>query len=136
VKKAKSGNRPSAAKHKPAQSVDAYLMGVPEPARTTLSKIRRVIRSVVPPQSTEMISYGIPSFKFKGWLVGYAAFAKHCSFFPGALPRKFATELKGFSTSKGTIRFPVDKPLPTSLVKKLVKARIEQKKVKKQRGIR
>ena len=136
MKKAKSAHRPSAAKYKLAQSVDEYLAGVPEPARTTLNKIRRVIRSVVPPEATETISYAIPSFKFKGWLVGYAAFANHCSFFPGALPRKFATELKGFSTSKGTIRFPVDKPLPTSLVKKLVKARIEQNKAKRQRGVR
>jgi len=136
VKKAKSDSRPSAAKHKLAQSVDEYLAGVPEPAQTTLSQIRRVIRSVVPPEATETIGYRIPSFKFKGWLVGYAAFANHCSFFPGALPRKFATELKGFSTSKGTIRFPVDNPLPTSLLKKLVKARIEQNKVKRQRGIR
>ena len=126
MKKAKSDSRPSAAKHKLAQSVDEYLAGVPEPAQTTLSQIRRVIRSVVPPEATETIGYRIPSFKFKGWLVGYAAFANHCSFFPGALPRKFATELKGFSTSKGTIRFPLGKPLSAALVKKIVKARIKE----------
>jgi uncharacterized protein YdhG (YjbR/CyaY superfamily) len=133
MKKAKSGNRGSGAKSRVAKSVDEYLGGVPEPARSTLNKIRAMIRSVVPREATEVISYGIPSFKFKGWLVGYAAFANHCSFFPGALPKKFANELKGFSTSKGTIRFPVDKPLPAALVKKLVRARIAEKEQKKPR---
>jgi uncharacterized protein YdhG (YjbR/CyaY superfamily) len=113
--------------------VDEYLARVPEPARGTLKKIRVLIRSVVPTEASEAISYGIPSFEYKGWLVGYAAFANHCSFFPGALPEKFAKELKRFPTSKGTIRFPVDKPLPAVLVKKLVRARIAQNKLKQQK---
>ena len=133
VKKRKPGNRGSAAKNKGAKSVDEYLAGVPEPARSTLRKIRAVIQSALPSDATETISYGIPSFQHKGWLVGYAAFAKHCSFFPGALPKEFASELKRFSISKGTIRFPVDKPLPTALVKKLVKARIAQNNLKQQK---
>jgi len=132
VKKAKSVKRGSSAKRKVAHSVDEYLARVPEPARGTLKKIRAMIRSVVPADASEAISYGIPSFKCKGWLVGYAAFANHCSFFPGALPRKFADELKRFPTSKGTIRFPVDKPLPATLLKKLVGARIAQNKLKEQ----
>jgi uncharacterized protein YdhG (YjbR/CyaY superfamily) len=133
VKKAKSVKRGSSAKRKVANSVDEYLARVPEPARGTLKKIRAMIRSVVPADASEAISYGIPSFKYKGWLVGYAAFANHCSFFPGALPRKFADELKRFPTSKGTIRFPVDKPLPATLLKKLVGARIAQNKLKDQK---
>jgi uncharacterized protein YdhG (YjbR/CyaY superfamily) len=133
VKKAKSVKRGSSAKRKVANSVDEYLARVPEPARGTLKKIRAMIRSVVPADTSEAISYGIPSFKYKGWLVGYAAFANHCSFFPGALPRKFADELKRFPTSKGTIRFPVDKPLPATLLKKLVGARIAQNKLKDQK---
>jgi uncharacterized protein YdhG (YjbR/CyaY superfamily) len=133
VKKAKSVKRGSSAKRKVANSVDEYLARVPEPARGTLKKIRAMIRSVVPADASEAISYGIPSFKYKGWLVGYAAFANHCSFFPGALPRKFADELKRFPTSKGTIRFPVDKPLPAALVKKLVRARIAENKLKEQK---
>jgi uncharacterized protein YdhG (YjbR/CyaY superfamily) len=133
VKKAKSVKRGSSAKRKVANTVDEYLTRVPEPARGTLKKIRAMIRSVVPADASEAISYGIPSFKYKGWLVGYAAFANHCSFFPGALPRKFADELKRFPTSKGTIRFPVDKPLPAVLVKKLVRARIAQNKLKQQK---
>jgi uncharacterized protein YdhG (YjbR/CyaY superfamily) len=114
-------------KRKIASSVDEYLARVPEPARGTLKKIRAMIRSVVPAEATETISYGMPSFQYKGWLVGYAAFADHCSFFPGALPKEFAVELKRFPTSKGTIRFLIDKPLPAALVKKLVKARVAQK---------
>jgi uncharacterized protein YdhG (YjbR/CyaY superfamily) len=133
VKKAKSVKRGSSAKRKVANSVDEYLARVPEPARGTLKKIRAMIRSVVPADASEAISYGIPSFKYKGWLVGYAAFANHCSFFPGALPGKFANLLKRFPTSKGTIRFPVDKPLPAALVKKLVSARIAENKLKEQK---
>ena len=136
MKKATSRNRRPAMRNNSARSVDEYLARVPEPARSTLNKIRAVIRSVVPPDAREAISYQIPSFKYKGWLVGYAAFADHCSLFPGALPKEFADELEDFSTSKGTIRFPVDKPLPAALVKRLVKARIAQnkrKELKKQR---
>ena len=133
MKKTKSAKRGSAAKRSIGNSVDEYLARVPEPARCTLKKTRALIRSVVPAEASEAISYGIPSFKYKGWLVGYAAFANHCSFFPGALPRKFADELKRFPTSKGTIRFPVDKPLPAALVKKLVSARIAENELKDQK---
>jgi uncharacterized protein YdhG (YjbR/CyaY superfamily) len=118
-----------------AGSVDEYLAGVPEPARSTLNKIRAAVRSVVPPEATESVSYRIPMFKYKGLLVGYAAFAEHCSLFitnPSVLDT-FKDELKGFRTSKGTIHFPVDKPLPASLVKRLVKARIAQNEQKKSR---
>ena len=120
---------------KKMNSVEEYLESVPEPARTTLNKMRATIRSVVPPETTEAISYGIPSFKYKGALVGYAAFSDHCSFFPmdGSLVETFKDELAKFPTSKGTIRFPVDKPLPTALLKKLVKARIADNERKKQR---
>jgi uncharacterized protein YdhG (YjbR/CyaY superfamily) len=132
----RSGNRTSLHRKRSAKSVDEYLARVPEPARGTLKKTRALIRSVVPAEASEAISYGIPSFKYKGWLVGYAAFANHCSFFPGALPRKFAGELKRFPTSKGTIRFPVDKPLPAALVKKLVRARIAENKLKEQKKLK
>jgi uncharacterized protein YdhG (YjbR/CyaY superfamily) len=135
MKKAKSGDRGSAAKGNAApKDVDEYLAGVPEPARSTLTKIRAAIRSVVPPEATETISYRIPAFKHKEVLVWFAAFSDHCSLFPtAAVIETFKNELKGFFTSKGTIQFPTDKPLPTALVKKLVKARIAQIKNKKQR---
>ena len=111
-----------------AKNVDEYLAGIPEPARSTLKHIRAVIRSVVPAETTEVISYGIPMFKYRGMLVGYAAFKEHCSLFPtgsGVLDR-FEKELKGYRTSKGTIQFPSDKPLPDGLVKNIVKARVKE----------
>ena len=118
-----------------AASVDEYLANVPEPARTTLHKIRAAIRSVAPPEATEGISYGMPAFKYKGPLVAFAAFKNHCSLFPmsAALVKEFADELDGYETAKGTIRFPMDKPLPAALLKKIVKARIAQNEAKKRR---
>jgi uncharacterized protein YdhG (YjbR/CyaY superfamily) len=110
------------------KTVDEYLVDIPEPAQSTLKHIRAVIRSVVPAETTEVISYGIPMFKYRGMLVGYAAFKNHCSLFPtgsGVLDR-FEKELSGFRSSKGTIHFPSDKPLPDALVKKIVKARVKE----------
>jgi uncharacterized protein YdhG (YjbR/CyaY superfamily) len=134
MKKATQPDRGSAAKRKPApKTVDEYLANVSEPARSSLEKIRAVIRSVVPAEATEVISYRIPMFKYKGMLVGFAAFSNHCSLFPGALPEAFQDELRHFPTSKGTICFPVDKPLPAALVKKLVKARIAENERKSKR---
>ena len=117
------------------KTVDEYLAAVPEPARGTLNKVRAVIRSCVPPEATEAISYGMPAFKYKGSLVAFAAFSNHCSFFPmsAALIQAYESDLKNFETSKGTIRFPMDKPLPAALVKKLVKARVAQNEQKKRR---
>jgi uncharacterized protein YdhG (YjbR/CyaY superfamily) len=128
MKKAKASARGTAAKRNAMpKNTDEYLAAVPEPARRTLKKIRAAIRSAVPPEATEIISYGIPAFKHKGVLVWFAAFSDHCSLFPTAsVIEAFKKELKGFSTSKGTIQFPTDKPLPTALVKKLVKARVAQ----------
>jgi uncharacterized protein YdhG (YjbR/CyaY superfamily) len=129
VKKAKTGKIT-----KLPETVNEYLGHVPEPARTTLKKIRAVIRSVAPPDATEGISYGIPTFKYKGMLASFAAFSDHCSLFPGAGPTiEFKNELKNFRTSKGTIRFAPDKPPPTTLLRKLVKARIKENERKKGR---
>jgi uncharacterized protein YdhG (YjbR/CyaY superfamily) len=118
----------------PAKTVDEYLARVPEPARSTLRTMRATIRSVVPRGATETITYRMPAIKYNGTLLWFAAFSDHCSFFPGAAAiEAFKDELAGYPTSKGTIRFPTDKPLPTSLVKKLVKARVEQMESKKRR---
>ena len=115
-------------------TVDDYLAGVPEPARGTLKKVRAAIRSAAPAETTEGISWGMPMFKYKGMLLGIAAFSKHCSIFPGpAVIAALKDELQGYQTSKGTIQFPVDKPLSAALVKKLVKARIAQNEGKKKR---
>jgi len=135
MKKVKPGNGSSTAKGNPApKNVDEYLAGVPEPTHSTLNKIRAAIRSAVPPEATETISYRMPAFKYHGVLVWFAAFSNHCSFFPTAsVVEAFKNELKGFSISKGTIQFPLDKPLPASLVKKMVKLRVAQNESKKRR---
>jgi uncharacterized protein YdhG (YjbR/CyaY superfamily) len=135
VKKVKSGNRRPASKADAApKSVDEYLARVPEPARSTLNKIRAAIRSAAPSETIETISYSIPAFKYKSVLMWFAAFSNHCSLFPtAAVIEAFNKELKGFSISKGTIQFPTDKPLPASLVKKMVRARVAQIE-SKQRG--
>jgi len=114
------------------KSVDEYLADVPEPARTTLEKVRAAIRAAAPAETTEGISWRMPMFKYKGMLLGLAAFSNHCSLFPGpAVIAALKNELKGFSTSKGTIQFPVDKPMPAALVKKVVKARLAENEQKK-----
>jgi uncharacterized protein YdhG (YjbR/CyaY superfamily) len=135
MKKAKSGTRESAAKGKgTAREVDEYFARVPKPARGTLKKMREAIRSALPRGATETISYGIPAFRDEVVLVWYAAFLDHCSLFPTAsVIEAFQKELKGFSKSKGTIHFPLDKPLPIALIKKLVKARVTQSEGKKGR---
>jgi uncharacterized protein YdhG (YjbR/CyaY superfamily) len=132
---AKSSDHSSAAKGSGGPTtIDEYLASVPEPARGTLIKIRAAIRSAVPAEATETLSYRIPAFKYKGVLVWFAAFRNHCSFFPtAAVIDCFRDELKGYSLSKGTIQFPTDKPLPAALVRKMVKMRVAQVESKKRR---
>jgi uncharacterized protein YdhG (YjbR/CyaY superfamily) len=114
------------------KSVDEYIARVPEPAQGTMKKMRAAIRSAVPSDATETISYKIPAFKHERILVWFAAFSDHCSLFPTAsVIEEFKDELKGYATSKGTIHFPTDKPLPTALIKKIVKARVKQDQSKK-----
>ena len=135
MKKANLGRRTSTAKSTGApKNFAEYRAGVPKSARSALNKLRDTIRSAVPPDASETISYRIPAFKHHRVLVWFAAFSTHCSLFPTAsVMETFKDELKGFSTSKGTIQFPTDKPLPIALIKKLVKARVVQDE-KKRRG--
>lgn len=108
--------------------IDAYLANVPEPARTTLQKTRERILAAMPPGAIECISYRLPTIKHPAMRAGisFAAFQQHCSLFvlSGTLLESFQEELKAYRLSKGTIRFPPDKPLPAALVRKLVKARL------------
>ncbi len=107
------------------KDVEEYLARVPDPARSTLQKLRAAVLAVVPREATEAISYGIPAIKYKGTLVWFAAFSRHCSLFPTAeIIEAFQEELKGYTVSKGTIQFPLDRPLPVALIKKIVKARL------------
>jgi uncharacterized protein YdhG (YjbR/CyaY superfamily) len=117
------------------KNIDEYLAGVPEPARSTLNSVRAAIHSAVPPEATEAISYRIPTFRYKGALLAFAAFSKHCSLFPMSLAvmETFKSDLKKFHTFKGTVHFPLDKPLPAAVVEKIVKARIAEKERKKKR---
>jgi uncharacterized protein YdhG (YjbR/CyaY superfamily) len=116
--------------------VEAYLARVPEPARTTLEKVRAMIRAAAPKDATEAISYKIPSFQYMGALVWYAAFKNHCSFFPmdSSLVEEFEDELKECKTLKGTIQFPLDKPFPRELVAKIVKVRVAANEARRARG--
>ena len=97
--------------------------------RAALARLRKEIKTSAP-KAEECMSYGIPGFRLNGkLLVSYGAGAKHCAFYPGSIVQQFKKELKGYDTSgKGTIRFTADKPLPTALVRKIVKARIAERK--------
>ena len=131
-KKNPVGKKPAGTKKDTRRSVEEYLAGVAEPARGTLKKIRAAIRSAAPAETIEVISYGIPAFKYKVVLVWYAAFAEHCSLFlTAAVIEAFEEELEGYRISKGTIQFPVNEPLPEALVRKMVKARVAHVEKKK-----
>ena len=111
------------------QDVDAYLANVPEPARTTLLRVRATILAESPKDATEGFSYGVPAVKLKkGAIGGYAAYREFCSYYPmsGRVITKLAEELKGYTTSSGAIRFPINKPLSKALVHKLVQARLAE----------
>jgi uncharacterized protein YdhG (YjbR/CyaY superfamily) len=114
-------------------TVDDYIAHMPEQARSTLMKLRAAIRSVVPRDATETISYQIPAFKGQGGIIAwFAAFADHVSLFPRAsVLTQFKDELAEFKVSKGTVQFPLDQPLPTALIKRIVKARVAEQKPKK-----
>ena len=135
MKKQKPQRHSNAKRTTARKTVDEYLAAVPEPARSTLKEVRAAIRAAAPAETTEVISYGIPMYKYKGMLIGYAAFPKHCSLFlaTSSLLKMFKDELSRYKISKGTIRFPTDQPLPASLVKKIVKARVAQNDQKQDR---
>lgn len=138
MKKPKAAPRSSARKAKVSpETFTEYLAAVPECARGILIKMHRVIRSSLPKNVTETISYRIPAFRNnRGVLIWLAAFKDHCSLFPTAsVIAAFKNELKDFSTSKGTIHFPLDKPLPATLIRKLVKARLAHAEIKKRSNL-
>ena len=109
------------------QTIDEYLALLSDEKRAALQKLRRAIQSAVP-EAEECISYQVPAFRFRGrMLVAFGAAANHCAFYPGAFPvEAHKDELNAYDTSKGTIRFQEDSPLPATLVRKLVKTRIAE----------
>ena len=125
--KKKTVSKELAEKSPPAKDVDEYLAAVPEKERIALEDLRSAIKDAAP-MAEELISYRIPTYKYKGSLVHFAAFKNHSSFIvvDKSLLETFKTELEGYKTSGATIRFSADNPLPAALVKKIVKARIEK----------
>ncbi|MGH7489111.1 MAG: iron chaperone, partial [bacterium] len=113
------------------ETIDEYLAAVSDEQRAALEKLRTDIRSAAP-EAEEYISYGIPAFRIgRTLLVAFGVAGEQCSFYPGALPVKtYNVELEGYSTSKGTIRFPADRPLPATLVRKLVRTRLAERRPK------
>lgn len=111
-----------------AATIDAYLAKLSPDKRSALTKLRKAIKAAAP-RAEECISYQIPAFRLDGrMLVWFGAATNHCSFFPGAYPiAACKRDLKRYKTSKGTIRFSPDRPLPAALVRKLVKARIAER---------
>lgn len=110
------------------QEVDKHLAKIGEPQRSTLQELRKTILEVLP-KAEEVISYGFPGYKLDGKIIcGFDAFKNHCSYFPHSslVVPALAKELESYKTSKGAIHFPIDKPLPKSLVKKLIRVRINQ----------
>ena len=109
-----------------AKSIDAYLADTPEQQRALLRKVRETVRALAP-TATESISYGIPTFKYEGRpIIHFGAARNHVALY-GAIPNAVpAKDLARYETSKGTIRFPLDKPIPAALVKKIVKARLAE----------
>ena len=107
-----------------AGTIDEYLAQLPADKRAALQWLRRQIKAAAP-GAEECISYGIPGFRLDGkLLVHFGAAAKHCAFYAGTVIEDYKRELAAYDTSKGTIRFPPDDPLPAALVRKLVKAQI------------
>lgn len=118
-------------KKAPPKNVDEYLKSFTGQQKETLEKIRSIIRAAAP-KAEEVISYGMPGYKQNGMIAYFAGFKKHCSYFPGsyAVMMQFEKELKSYNVSKGTIQFPIDKPLSSSLIKKLVAAKIKENETK------
>src|SRR2546425_8424554 len=109
------------------QMIDDYLAPLSKEKRSALEKLRRAIKSAAP-KAEECISYQLPAFRLNGkFLVAYGAATNHCAFYPGSTVKVLKDELKSYDTSKGTIRFSADKPLPSALVRKLVRLRIEER---------
>ena len=125
MKKVTKGDRAAAPKAT-SDGIDAYIAAVPEPARTGLVQLREIIRSAVPKEAVEVISYGIPAFALSKAFFGYAAFKNHLSVLPfsGSLFNSFTEELKPYTRTKSSLHLPFDKPLPAALIRKLVRSRV------------
>jgi len=109
----------------PAANIDAYIAEFPESTQALLQQMRQTIHKAAP-AADEAISYSMPTFKLHGNLVHFAAYKNHIGFYPGGVVSLFEKDLAKYNTSKGTIQFPIDKPLPLALVTKITKFRVQQ----------
>ena len=108
--------------------IDAYLAGLDAPRRTTLEQLRETILDIVP-DAEQVISYGMPAFRVEGKVVaGFAAFKNHLSYLPhsGSVVPALGDAVKGYTYTKGSLHFPIDRPLPKALVRKLIATRLKQ----------
>ena len=111
-----------------AAEIDEYLLAIDEPKRSTLQALRRTILAIVP-EAEQVISYRVPAFRVDGKVVaGFAAFKDHLSYLPfsGSVLEQLGDELRGYTMTKSALHFPVDRPLPRTLVKKLIAVRLDQ----------
>lgn len=108
------------------KDIDSYIADQPEKVRIKLEKIRQVIKKTAP-DAEEVISYQMPAFRYHGMLLYFAAFQNHIGFYPfTSAIKKFAKELSAYDGSKGTIRFPMEKSIPVSLITKIVNFRMQE----------
>jgi uncharacterized protein YdhG (YjbR/CyaY superfamily) len=110
------------------REIDEYLASVQEPKRTTLQKLREAIHGAIP-DAEECISYGLPAFRLDGKVIaGFAAFKNHLAYLPhsGSVLPKLSGDLAGYKSTPGSLHFPIDKPLPKALVKKLIATRLKE----------
>ena len=111
---------------KKPEDVDEYIRSYPKEIQNLLEKIRATIKRVVP-QANEVISYGMPAFKYHGMVAWFAAHTKHLGFYPGASGiDAFKKELSNYKGAKGSVQFPFDEPLPLDLVTKIVKFKVNE----------
>ncbi|HEU5146279.1 MAG TPA: DUF1801 domain-containing protein [Chryseosolibacter sp.] len=114
----------------PAKNIDQYIAAFPGEIQDRLEKMRDTIRKAAP-QAEETISYAIPTFKLNGNLVHFAAFKNHIGFYPGPSGiEAFKEAFSAYDGAKGSVQFPLDKPLPLSLVSKVVKFRVKENRLK------
>ncbi len=108
------------------KTIDECISTYPEATQAILQKVRKTIHEAAP-EAKEKIAYGIPTFTLNGNLVHFSAYRAHIGFYPGAEAiAVFKDELKDYDTSKGTVRFPIDQPIPYDLIKKITEFRVEQ----------
>ncbi len=114
------------------RNIDEYIANFQDETKKRLEIMRKTISKAVPTEATEKISYGIPTFYLNGNLVHFAGYEHHIGFYPGSAPiNEFASDLKDYKTSKGTVQFQHDRPLPLELITKITKVCVAQNKSRK-----